>query len=221
MLAQMKSVLGRIEHGTMNTASDLGERLGIDLLTYNPLRMRQYHRYAAENAPGVITSLRACFPDARRVADIGSGSGAYVAEASRQGLAAIGCERSRVGRALARRQGARCIPFDLAADPPARLPWAPDLAYTFEVAEHLPPDLGARMVTFVSGLADTVVFSAAHPGQGGTGHVNEQPREHWRGLFEQRGMQADDGTVEALRAAFSANGVVATWFGDNVQVFRR
>jgi SAM-dependent methyltransferase len=218
---QLQSVVGRIEHGTMNTASDLGERFGIDLLTYNPLRMRQYHRYATENAPGVVASLRSCFPDARRYADVGSGSGAYVAEAARQGLEAIGCERSRVGRAIGARQGARCIPFDLQADPPAPLPWAPDLASSFEVAEHLPEDLGARLVGFLASTAPTVVFSAAHLGQGGTGHINEQPQEYWRSRFEAAGMHADDEAAGALRLSFGEHGVVAPWFAANVQVFRR
>jgi SAM-dependent methyltransferase len=221
MLVQMKAVVGRIENGTMNAASDLGERLGVDLLTYNPLRMRYYHRRAVENAPGVIASLRARFPEAHRVADVGSGSGAFVAEAVRQGWIAVGCERSRTGRALGRRQGARCVPFDLTDEPPAVLPWSPDLAYSFEVAEHLPPELGDRLVRFLAALAPTVVFSAAHPGQGGTGHINEQPREYWAERFEQQGMRPDRDAEDALRTAFAADDAVAPWFDANVQVLRR
>jgi hypothetical protein len=218
---RLLSVVGRVEHGTMNTASDLGERFGIDLLTYNPLRMRQYHRYATENAPGVIASLRKCFPEARRYADVGSGSGAYVAEAGRQGLDAVGCERSRVGRALASRQGARCVPFDLTEEPPASLPWTPDLASSFEVAEHLPEQLGTELVAFLARTAPVIVFSAAHPGQGGTGHINEQPPEYWRSRFERHGMRPDGETAERLRNNFGEEGVVAPWFHANVQVFRR
>jgi hypothetical protein len=217
----LQAVVGRLEHGAMNSASDLGERFGIDLLTYNPLRMRQYHRYATQNAKGVITSLHRCFPEAQRYADIGSGSGAYVAEARRRGLQAIGCERSRTGRALTRRQSADAVRFDLTDDPPAALPWSPDLAYSFEVAEHLPEPLGARLVAFLCGLAPVVVFSSAHPGQGGTGHINEQPQEYWRAQFASHGMSYDAETAQRLRASFDENGVVAPWFTANVQVFHR
>ena len=43
---------------------------------------------------------------------------------------------------------------------------------------------------FVQSLCNTapiVIFSAAHPGQGGTNHVNEQPFEYWAEKFKKHG----------------------------------
>lgn len=58
-----------------------------------------------------------------------------------------------------------------------------DLALCIEVAEHLPAWCAAPLVAYLCSLAPVVVFSAARPGQGGTGHLNERPAEYWRGLF--------------------------------------
>lgn len=62
-----------------------------------------------------------------------------------------------------------------------------DLALCIEVAEHLPPDRADYLVDLLTSSADTVFFSAAHPGQGGTLHLNEQPREWWLEKFRARG----------------------------------
>lgn len=49
-----------------------------------------------------------------------------------------------------------------------------DLAVCVEVAEHLTPGRAGSFVSELCQLSDMIVFSAAVPGQGGTGHVNEQ-----------------------------------------------
>jgi len=217
----IKARIGPLEHRLMNAMSDYGERRGIDWLTYNPLRMRQFHRYAARDAPGAMRAFSSVFPEARSFVDVGCGSGAYGAEAIRQGHHAIGCERSRVGRLLARRQGLACVPFDLSREPPAEIDRSFDLAYTFEVAEHLPAPLGDRLVSFIAKLAPTVVFSAATPGQGGTGHVNEQPPGYWHERLASAGQRHDPDASERLRAAFASEGVEGVWLLENVNVYRR
>jgi hypothetical protein len=58
-----------------------------------------------------------------------------------------------------------------------------DLVLTLEVAEHIS---AARADIFVETLcrhADTILFSAAIPGQGGRMHVNEQPLSYWVDKF--------------------------------------
>jgi hypothetical protein len=61
------------------------------------------------------------------------------------------------------------------------------LAVCLEVAEHLSPGRAQSFIADLCRLSDVVLFSAAIPGQGGTGHVNEQPPQYWAGLFEQQG----------------------------------
>ena len=58
-----------------------------------------------------------------------------------------------------------------------------DLAVSLEVAEHLAAESAGRFVDGLATLAPAVLFSAAIPGQGGRGHVNEQWPEYWRDLF--------------------------------------
>jgi SAM-dependent methyltransferase len=200
------SSVGNALRRTADALTDLGHERGIDWLTYNPLRMAQFHSAARRNAPAFVDGLQAVFPDARRYVDVGCGSGAYLAEATRRGLDAVGCERSRVGRLIARAQRADARPFDLTRTPPARIAGPFDVAYSIEVGEHLPPELGDRLVRLVCELAPLVVFAAATPGQGGTGHVNEQPPEYWERRFRERGYSPRPDATETLHAVLRAAG---------------
>jgi SAM-dependent methyltransferase len=197
-------------------SSQLGERLGIDWLTYNPLVFLYFHEYAVADAPTVARTLEEVFPKAGRFVDAGAGSGAYAAELRRRGHVVVAYEYARLGRFIARLQGVDARPFDLAQ------PIAPaecDLAYSFEVAEHLPPELGDRLVTFLAASAPTVVFTAAPPGQGGSGHINEQERPYWVERFRNHGMverqELRDRVAAGIRAARSS------WLAANVMVFTR
>lgn len=200
--------------------SSLGERLGVGWLTYNPLQMLIYHRYAVREAPAVIRSFEEMFPQARRYVDVGCGSGAYAAEAVRRGHLTVGLERSLAGRLIARSQGVGSQKFDLRRYVPAQDAASFDLAYCFEVAEHLPPTLGESLVDAICGLAGNVVFSAAPPGQGGVGHINEQPVEYWHALFAAKGFHHDPAASSAIREAFARNGVWAPWLKSNAVVYR-
>ena len=201
-------------------ASRLGERHGWDWLVYNPLTMWSYHRLALRDAGRVMGAIHEVFPQAIRQLDVGAGSGAFAAAGARHGLRVRALERSAAGRTLARAQRVTASPFDLrSASSAAREPV--DLAYCFEVAEHLTPELGDRLVTFLAGAAPIVVFTAAQPGQGGYGHINEQPAAYWEQRFRAAGMQPAPDAAGALRRAFAQNGVDGPWFERNVQVFQR
>ena len=210
-----------IYQGIGKRASRFGERVGIEWLIYNPMHFRHFHEFAVVNAPGVIGSLVEMFPHAQRYADIGAGSGAFAAEAKRLGKDVIACEHNRTGRKMAHRQHVNCVPFDLAQTPPAQIGSGYDLAYCFEVAEHLPPFLGDRLIDFLAALASTVAFSAATPGQGGTGHINEQPKEYWIERFEKHGMRRDGDQSSRAIELFNKKGVTAPWFADNIMIFHR
>jgi len=218
-LRPVRSLPRRGIEWTAARMSAAGESHGIDWLTYNPLQVHLYHRVAASDAPAVIAGLDDVFPDRVRYVDVGAGSGAFAAEALRRGKVVAACERSLPGRLYARSQGLRCVPFDLRRDPPARLGGPFDLAYCFEVAEHLPPSLGDRLVTFLVGLAPLIVFTAAPPGQGGLGHVNERAPEYWIDRFSANGAAHDGRASRRLSSAIGRVGVASSWFRENVMVF--
>lgn len=61
------------------------------------------------------------------------------------------------------------------------------LSLCIETAEHLPPDRADYLVDLLTTCSDVCFFSAAQPGQGGTLHLNEQPKAYWLEKFKARG----------------------------------
>jgi hypothetical protein len=88
----------------------------------------------------------------------------------------------------------------------------------FEVAEHIPERFTEQFIDTLASSGDTVVMTAAEPGQGGTHHINEQPREFWYRKFESRGMEYDPRAVDTLRQKM--NPTETTWIPENLIVFR-
>jgi SAM-dependent methyltransferase len=62
-----------------------------------------------------------------------------------------------------------------------------DLAICVEVGEHLPVESSDQLIDTLCRLSDTVLFSAAIPGQGGIQHINEQWQSWWAEKFAKRG----------------------------------
>lgn len=88
---------------------------------------------------------------------------------------------------------------------PAGGPAVFDLALCIEVAEHLPPDRAFYLTSLLCQTATKAIFfSAAQPGQGGTLHLNEQPREWWLEKFRRHGFDLHPRNDE-LTAAIAAN----------------
>lgn len=68
-----------------------------------------------------------------------------------------------------------------------------DLAFSFEVAEHIEKDYAEIFVdNMLSGDPRWVIMTAAPPGQGGCWHVNEQPKSYWIEKFERRGYKPSE-----------------------------
>jgi hypothetical protein len=197
----------------------VGERYGFDWLIYNPLLFLYFFGRSYADAPGVVRAIDSCFPEARRCLDVGAGSGGFAARLSK-GRNVVACEYNGMGRWFTKLQGVESHPFDLTQAEPAPAVHGPfDLAYSFEVAEHLPAEIGQRMVEFMAGCAPAVLFTAAIPGQGGMGHVNEQPPEYWIQRFEAVGMIYDEKMTREVRGKFEEERVAA-WFATNAIVLR-
>ncbi len=92
-----------------------------------------------------------------------------------------------------------------------------DVAISLEVAEHLPPHRANSFVGDLCRLAPVVVFSAAIPGQGGHGHINEQWPAYWRDTFACYGYT----TSGALRFDLWENPRVENWYSQNLLVAAR
>lgn len=91
-----------------------------------------------------------------------------------------------------------------------------DVAVCLEVAEHLPPERADGFVGDLCRLADTVVFSAAMPRQGGVGHVNCRPPAYWADLFRHEGY----GWEDPIRRRVWQDQRVEPWYASNLLIFR-
>lgn len=214
----LKRMAGLCILKTQGALTWVGEQVGSEWLIYNPLVHFGFKRAAQRNAPIVSSTLREVMPDVKTIVDVGCGPGLYVREFIDTGFKAIGVEYSPKLRRSGEKRGVQIFPFDVSVPTP-HPPGAPfDLAVSFEVGEHISPDLADAFVKYFRGLTRRVVFSAAHPGQGGTAHINEQPREYWIKKFEANGFKYDPQTTEAISTRFKDKG--AHWYLPlNVSVF--
>jgi SAM-dependent methyltransferase len=90
-----------------------------------------------------------------------------------------------------------------------------DLVVSLEVAEHLPDSTARTFVQSLAGLGPLVLFSAAIPHQGGTGHLNEQWPDYWASLFNEHGF----GLVDCFRAQLWNNRDVEWWYAQNMFLY--
>ena len=145
------------------------------------------------------------------VVDIGCGMGLWVREFTRRGTYALG-----VDGADSSDLADQYLQVDLRNER-LDLDTHFDLALCLEVAEHLPPSRAHDLVEDLSNLADTVIFSAAIPGQGGPSHINEQWQSYWADLFSKQGMTTHD----LLRPMIWGDERVAYWYQQNTLVYAR
>jgi len=152
----------------------------------------------------------------RSVLDIGCGVGAWLAEWVRQGVTdVLGIDGEHVNPASIHIDIGQFRGADLAN--PLLLGRKFDLVESLEVAEHLD---GANADEFVRSLtrhADTILFSAAIPGQGGYHHVNEQWPSYWIPRFASEGYQVYD----VLRPMIWNDSRVETWYRQNMLLFSK
>jgi len=92
------------------------------------------------------------------------------------------------------------------------------LGLCLEVLEHIPDETHAAVLSNLTRNCDTLLFSAALPGQGGTGHINCRPRIDWIRRFHALGWVVDADATQHL-VAFMKKGPHMVWFLANAIVF--
>jgi SAM-dependent methyltransferase len=90
-----------------------------------------------------------------------------------------------------------------------------DLAISLEVAEHLPSERARGFIEDVTRASDVVLFGAAIPEQGGTGHVNEQWQSYWAEIFLACGYHCFD----VVRPRFWHDADVLPWYKQNAFLY--
>lgn len=118
----------------------------------------------------------------KRIVDIGCGPGTYVYSFQEVDIDSHGYDINPV--VLDKPSLTQISMFDL-NDPS-------EFIICLEVAEHIETSLNDDIVdSLYKNLkpGGTLIFSAAHPGQGGVGHINCQTKEYWLEKFELRGLK--------------------------------
>jgi SAM-dependent methyltransferase len=175
--------------------------------------------YARKSVPQMAASIVGTFHPAS-VIDVGCGSGALLVALRKLGVRhLIGLDAADAGLDIARARGLDARKFDITTNR-----WSGgerfDISISMETAEHLPKDSADRYVELLCSLAPVVIFTAAHPGQGGIGHLNEQPPEYWTELFKAHGFQLSEKTAADWQPAWTAAGV-ANFYTRNLMVFQK
>lgn len=166
------------------------------------------------SAGTVVPHLLDLVGPVRSAVDLGCGVGSWLSVLARHGAEdVLGVDGPYVPREQLRIPEDRFLPHDLCE--PLDLGRTFDLASSLEVAEHLPASHAASFVATLADAAPVVLFSAAVPGQGGTGHVNEQWPDYWADLFEARGKV----TVDALRPLVWDSPDVSSCIAQNLLLF--
>jgi SAM-dependent methyltransferase len=149
------------------------------------------------------------------VLDVGCGIGLWLAEWSACGVPdVVGVDGDYVSSDQLLID--QFVPHDLTT--PLNLGRKFDLVTSLEVAEHLDASVAAM---FVKSLCDhateTILFSAAVPGQGGEHHVNEQWPSYWRPIFEGHGFEVFD----VLRPMVWTNEGIKSYYRQNALLYAR
>jgi SAM-dependent methyltransferase len=172
------------------------------------------HADGARASARVVVPLVMDLVPCGSVIDVGCGTGVWLSVFAERGVSDIfGIDGEYVDRNSLQIPAANFAGANLTE--PLRLERSFDLAVSLEVAEHLPESSASAFIDLLTGLAPTVLFSAAIPYQGGTHHINEQWPEYWAELFEERGFRP----IDCLRRRLLANPDVDWWYAQNLLFF--
>ena len=192
--------------------------MSVDYRIYDERFFRNTVAFEAASAHSVVRILSKYFSP-RSVIDIGCGAGVYLEEFMKNGVTVLGVEGSPAALKVANIKE-HIIIRDLCQ--PLRIPDQFDLCLCLEVAEHLPPACSEILVENSIKLSDTIVFTAATPGQGpaSIGHINEQPPEYWLKKYSRFGYRLDPVLTEKIKGEMEIAKVV-WWIVKNMMILKK
>lgn len=170
-------------------------------------------RDGCQSSAAVVVPIVVDLLGPRTVLDVGCGEGWWAkAFADVGGCEVLGIDGPGGGGAL----DGQFVSWDLRYSFATAVSRA-DLAVALEVAEHLPERRAESFIDDLCTVAPVVLFSAAIPGQGGTGHINEQWPDYWTAMFARRGYAVSG----ALRWLIWSDDRVENWYRQNLLVAAR
>jgi SAM-dependent methyltransferase len=176
------------------------------------------HNEAVHNKEAAREVLPIVFKTLRpgSVLDVGCGLGTWLTVCEELGVSdLLGVDGEFVNRAKMVIPPSMFRPVDLSV--PFNLSRRFDLIICVEVAEHLPESSAADFISSLVRHGDTILFSAAIPGQLGQNHLNEQWPEYWVKQFKQHGYFFHD----TIRNEIWDNPKVEWWYRQNIFLVRK
>lgn len=150
------------------------------------------------------------------IVDIGCGRGTWLKEAVKLGVKEIiGIDEGPFHPETSVLHQQQYMQADLSIPLSASI--RADCCFCLEVAEHLPEKHANTLLDTLTGIADMVLFSAAIPGQGGDGHLNEQWPAYWQLKFAERGFNAYD----IIRPVIWNHPEIHFWYQQNIMVYAK
>lgn len=186
-------------------------------------------KLAAQRADETSSETLACLqealrilPPVHRVVDVGCASGTLPTWlAIVGGYSAIGLDLHVTPKV---EPNLNLIKWDLRRPIPRRMRILGELVLCWEVAEHLPESAAYTLCDSLARVTipgGTLLFSAATPGQGGDGHVNEQSHYYWNDKLEDVGFEVAPFLTDELRSAFARVAPTNWWYSKNITAFTR
>jgi SAM-dependent methyltransferase len=130
------------------------------------------------------------------VLDVGCGTGVSLEYFLKYGLKGTGIENSLIAISKSPVKE-NIIRHNLNKEIDLRMNF--DIVWCFEVIEHIHPDFEGKFLRTLANHSNTIILSAAKPGQGGHGHFNEQLPEYWIRKFSELGYLYNNKFSESLQ----------------------
>jgi SAM-dependent methyltransferase len=148
------------------------------------------------------------------VIDVGCGVGTWLSVFKEFGIKhCLGIDGDYIDKNMLQIPSEEFLSYDLKK--PISIDKNFELVVSLEVAEHLPSECAETFIKSLTRLGEVILFSAAIPFQGGTGHLNEQWPEYWVQYFQKQGYLV----VDYLRKKIWNNEKVEFWYAQNILIF--
>ena len=165
---------------------------------------------------GLASALLEVFPKNATVLDLGCGLGLYARFFHRAGYHVIAIEGGEITGSEAFYPIFREDLTEPLSWPGVALAERNNSVLCLEVGEHIPAIYETVFLDNITRYARRLVLSWAIPGQGGFGHVNEQPNEVIKAAIQCRGFNFNDEVTSRLRGAV---GDYCWYFRNTLMVF--
>ena len=174
------------------------------------------HQETSYAADRILSILLRQVPNIRSAVDVGCGVGTFLSTLTKHGIEDIlGLEGDWVDHDMLVIPRGNFQTANLRTPP--ELGKRYDLAICLEVAEHLPAEDAERFISWLCGLSDLILFSAAVPGQGGVAHLNEAWQSYWAKLFAER----DFYPVDIIRPQIWNDQAIPFWYRQNILIYAK